>query len=187
MTIVRRTSPFGELMSLRSAMDRLFEDSFVRPQQWAALFDGTSSFDGAGSLPIDVSTTADELLVKASLPGWKPEDVEIAVEGRTLTISGQTQETREEHGGEQGYLVREIHRGSFNRSLTLPEGLEADKATAEFENGILTLRVPRAEQAKPRQIRISPVTNGTKIAGRAGGEKVGQTATPEPSPTGAKA
>ncbi len=180
MTIVRRTSPFGELMSLRSAMDRLFEDSFVRPQQW------TGMFDGAGSLPIDVSTTADELLVKASLPGWKPEDVEIAVEGRTLTISGQTQETREEHGGEQGYLVREIHRGSFNRSLTLPEGLEADKATAEFENGILTLRIPKAEQAKPRQIRINPVTNGAAIPRSAGNVRAGETTTPAQSPAGAK-
>jgi HSP20 family protein len=180
MTIVRRTSPFGELMSLRSAMDRLFEDSFVRPQMW------TGMFDSGSSLPIDVSTTADELLVKASLPGWKPEDVEIAVEGRTLTISGQTQETREENEGDQGYLVREIRRGSFSRSLTLPEGLEPDKATAEYENGILTLRIPKAEQAKPRQIRISPVTNGTAIPSSAGGEKAGGTPAPEQSPAGAK-
>jgi HSP20 family protein len=183
MTIVRHISPFGELMSLRSAMDRLFEDSFVKPQQWTAMFGGASSLP----LPIDVSTTADELLVRASLPGWKAEDVEIAVEGRTLTISGQTQETREENEGDQGFLVREIRRGSFSRSLTLPEGLEPDKATAEFDNGILTLRLPKAEQVKPRQIRISPVTNGTAIPSSAGNENTGETATPERSPVGAKA
>jgi HSP20 family protein len=188
MTIVRRNSPFGELMSLRSAMDRLFEDSFVRPQLW------TGSFDGAGSLPMDVSTTADELVVHASLPGWKPEDVEIAVEGRTLTISGQTRQEREDSAGNQGdgqgnghgYLVREIRRESFSRSLTLPESLEPDKATAAFENGILTLRIPKAEQAKPRQIRISPVTNGTAIASSAGGKQVAEKAS-EQSPAGGKA
>jgi HSP20 family protein len=180
MTIVRRTSPFGELLSLRSAMDRLFEDSFVRPQVWSGMF------DGGGSLPVDVSTTADELIVKASLPGWKPEDVEVSVEGRTLTISGQTQETREDNDSDQGYLVREIHRGSFSRSLTLPESLEPDKATANFENGILTLRIPKAEQAKPRQIRISPVTNGTSIASSVGGEKAGEKSATEQSPAGAK-
>jgi HSP20 family protein len=179
MTIVRRTSPFGELMSLRSAMDRLFEDSFVRPQPWTGLF------DGAGSLPIDVSSTTDELLVRASLPGWKPEEVEIAVEGRTLTISGQTQESREENDGDQGYLVREIRRGSFSRILTLPEGLEPDRATAEFENGILTLRIPRAEQAKPRQIRISPVTSGTAITS-ATGREAGENAAPGQSRAGAQ-
>jgi HSP20 family protein len=179
MTIVRRNSPFGELMSLRSAMDRLFEDSFVRPPLW------TGTYEGLGSLPVDVSTTADELVVKASLPGWKPEDVEVSVEGRTLTISGQSQEAREDD--DAGYLVREIRRGSFSRSLTLPESLEPDKATANFENGILTLRIPKAEQAKPRQIRISPVTNGTAIASSAGGEKVVEQASTEQSPAGAKA
>jgi HSP20 family protein len=181
MTIVRRNSPFGELMSLRSAMDRLFEDSFVRPPLW------TGTYEGVGSLPVDVSTTADELVVKASLPGWKPEDVEVSVEGRTLTISGQSQEAREDDNADQGYLVREIRRGSFSRSLTLPESVEPDKATANFENGILTLRIPMAEQAKPRQIRISPVTNGTAIASSAGGEKVAEQASTEQSPAGAKA
>jgi len=184
MTIVRRNSPFGELMSLRSAMDRLFEDSFVRPQLW------TGGLDGAGLLPMDVSTTADDMVIQASLPGWKPEDVEIAVEGRTLTISGQTRQEREDtaadQGDGQGFLVREIRRGSFSRSLTLPEGVEPDKATAAFENGILTLRIPKAEQAKPRQIRISPVTNGTASSSPAGGSKASERAVDE-QPAGAKA
>jgi HSP20 family protein len=148
MTIVRRPSPFGELLSLRSAMDRLFEDSFVRPRPWAGIFEG-----GPG-LPLDVRATADEIQVEASLPGFEPKDVEITVEGDTLTISGQSRQEREEQEG--SFLVQEIRRGSFSRSVTLPEGLEPDKATATFQNGMLSLRIPKAEQVKPRQIRISP-------------------------------
>ncbi|HKG57036.1 MAG TPA: Hsp20/alpha crystallin family protein [Candidatus Limnocylindrales bacterium] len=152
MTIARRPSPFGELLSLRQAMDRLFEDSFVRPGNWG---DRESDF----GLPLDVSTTADELVIEASLPGAKPEDVEITVENGTLTIRGETaSEQRNEDGG---YVVREIRRGSFSRSVNLPAGLEPDKAEAAFENGILTLRIPKAEQVKPKQIRISPTANGT--------------------------
>ena len=152
MTIVRRPSPFGELLSLRSAMDRLFEDSFVRPRQW------TGTFDGGAGLPLDVKATADEIRVEAALPGFKPEDVEITVEDGTLTISGQT---KEEHRNSDGnYLLQEIRRGSFSRTVALPNGLEPDKARATFENGILRLEIPKAEQLKPRQIRISPVSDG---------------------------
>jgi HSP20 family protein len=152
MTIARRPSPFGELLSLRQAMDRLFEDSFVRPGAWG---DGGSDF----GLPLDVSTSADELVIEASLPGAKPDEVEITVENGTLTIRGETASERRDEDG--GYVVREIRRGSFGRSVNLPTGLEADKAEATFENGILTLRIPKAEQVKPKQIRISPTTNGT--------------------------
>jgi HSP20 family protein len=152
MTIVRRPSPFGELLSLRQAMDRLFEDSFVRPRGW-----GSTLLEGP-TLPLDVTSTADELVVEAALPGVKPDDVEITIENGTLTIHGQTSSERKE--GEGDYLVQEIRRGEFSRSVTLPSGLEPDKATASFDNGVLTLRVPKAEQVKPRQIRIAPTTNG---------------------------
>jgi HSP20 family protein len=148
MTIVRRPSPFGELWSLRSAMDRLFEDSFVRPRTVAGFLDS-----GPG-LPLDVTATPDEIQVEASLPGVKPEDVVITVEDGTLTITGQSKDERNEDAG--NYLLQEIRRGSFTRSVALPAGLEADKASATFENGVLTLRIPKAEQVKPRQIRITP-------------------------------
>jgi HSP20 family protein len=151
MTIVRRPSRFGELMTLRSAVDRLFDDDFFRPFQV-----GSVSFEGAG-IPLDVTTDADALTVEAALPGIKPEDVEITVENGTLTISGTTSEARKAEDG--SYLVQEIRRGTFSRSLTLPNGLEPDKAEATFEHGVLRLRIPKAEQMKPRQIRISPVTD----------------------------
>jgi len=153
MTIVRRPSHLGEFMTLRQAMDRLFDDDVFRPFRWTS-----GSFDGPG-LPLDVTTTPDELVVEASLPGIKPEDVEITVENGTLTITGKTAD--EERSEEGSYLVQEIRRGQFSRSVTLPNGLEPDKATATFEDGMLTLRIPKAEQVKPRQIRISPVTDAS--------------------------
>jgi HSP20 family protein len=148
MTLIRRTSPFGELLSLRQAMDRLFEDSFVRS--------GPLLNEAEHSLAIDVKTTPDALIVEAALPGVKPEDVDIAVLGDTLTISGHSAE--EKTTDENGYTYREIRRGSFSRSLTLPRGLKTDAAAASFDNGLLRLSIPKAEESKPRQIKISPLS-----------------------------
>lgn len=156
MTIVRRASPLGELVSLRQAMDRLFEDSFVRPRTWAAGSD-------ASPLPLDVTTTTDALLVEAALPGVDPEQVEITVEDGTLTIRAETRSERTS-GAEGDVLVQEIRRGSLSRAVALPAGLEPDKASATFEHGMLRLRIPRAEAVKPRQIRISPTIDGRSSA-----------------------
>ena len=171
MTLTRRPSPFGELVTLRQAMDRLFDDTTYRP---------FTAFTGGelARLPLDVRSTPDALVVEASLPGIRPEDVEITVEDGTLAIRAEdrTDERREEGG----WVVREIARGSVMRTVTLPTGLEADKAEATFENGVLRLRFPRAEQVKPRQIRIQPVTAGEAKASDAGGD-----AATEPSGNGA--
>jgi HSP20 family protein len=158
MTIVRRPSPIGELMSLRSAMDRLFEDSFVRRP-------GGAGFEAAAGLPLDITRTNDALVVEAALPGIRPEDVDITVEDGTLSIRAESREERREGEGET--LVSEIRRGTVSRSVTLPTGLEPDKATATFEHGVLTLRIPKAESVKPRQIRISPTTDGQAERGQA--------------------
>jgi len=157
MTVVRRPSPFGELVSLRQAMDRLFEDSFVRPGMWAGRGWGMG---GESALPLDVTRDADKLRIEAALPGVRPEDVDITVENGTLTISAHSQEERTEKNDQGEVLVQEIRRGSMSRSVALPTGLEADKANATFENGVLRLEIPVAETVKPRQIRISPTTNG---------------------------
>jgi HSP20 family protein len=144
MTLIRRVSPFGDLLSLRQAMDQLFEESFVNPT-WQL---------GEGQLvPLDVHQDDDEVTVVAHLPGVKPEEVDITVEGETLTISGDTTEKTSEEKGQ--VILREIRRGRFVRTLTLPVGLEADKATATFEDGVLTLVIPKAEATKPRQIKIT--------------------------------
>ncbi len=151
MTIVRRPSPFGEMMTLRQAMDRLFDDDY-RPFRFLA-----GGYDGPG-LPLDVTTDADALTIEAALPGVKPEDVDITIENSTVTITGRTAEERKAEEG--SYLLQEIRRGQFSRSVTLPTGLEPDKAEATFEHGVLRLRIPKAEQVKPRQIKISPVSEG---------------------------
>ena len=156
MTLVRRPSPFGELVSLRQAMDRLFEDSYVRPttagRGWA--------FGEGASLPLDISRDANALHVEAALPGVKPEDVEITVENGTLTIAAESRDERTEKNEQGEILVQEIRRGSVSRSITLPTGLEPEKANATFDNGVLRLDIPIAETVKPRQIRISPTANG---------------------------
>ena len=164
MSIVRRTSPFGEMLSLRQAMDRLFEDSIVRPRSLV--------FDTAESpwLPLDIHATPDALVVEAALPGVKPEDVEITITGDTLTISGSSSdETQRE---ERSYLMREIRRGSFSRSVTLPADLRTDATTAGFEHGLLRLSIPKAEAAKPRQIRITPTTESPATTEAVSGEAI---------------
>jgi HSP20 family protein len=150
MTLIRRSNPFGELMSLRQAMDRLFEDSFVSPRP------GANGTDDHQPLALDVYTTADALVVEAALPGVKPDDVNVSVLGDTLTINGSTRD--EQNRDEGGYSYREIRRGSFSRTITLPGGLKSDAATASFENGLLRLSFPKAEEQKPRQIEIKPTT-----------------------------
>jgi len=146
MTIIRRANPFDELFTLRRAMDRLFDDDVFHPRTWRTV-------TVAAEPALDVSTNADELVVKASLPGWKPEDVEITLSGSTLTLSAEMQEeTRRE---DESWILNEIRRSSFSRTLELPEGLVGDRATATYERGILTLRIPKAEEVKPKQIRIT--------------------------------
>lgn len=144
--MIRRPSPLREMLSLSDAVDRFFEDPFFRTMWTSRRLDG-------GQLPLDVQTTPDALVVKAALPGIKPEDVEVTIDGNTLTINAHLDEEREDD--EQGYLVREIRRGTFSRSVALSSDLKTDDARAEFENGIVMLTIPRAEQAKPRRIPIA--------------------------------
>jgi HSP20 family protein len=121
MTIVRRPSPVRDLMSMRTAMDRFFDDDF-RPFQWLS-----GSYAGP-SLPLDVTATTDAVTIEAALPGIKPDDVDITVENGAVTISGKTADERTADEG--SYVLQEIRRGSFSRTVTLPNGLEPDKATA---------------------------------------------------------
>ena len=142
---LHRWEPFREMESLRDAIDRLFRDSFVHSR-------GTLAPAGQGSFALDLAETADNFVVRAALPGIKPEDVEITAQGNTLTIRGQSQAEEERTG--QNWLLRERQSGTFHRSLTLPTPIKADQAEAKYENGVLTLTLPKAEEARPKQIRI---------------------------------
>jgi HSP20 family protein len=145
---MQRWEPFKEMMTLRNAMDRLFEDSFVRPSTW--LFEG----EGRGTLPLDMYQTENEIVVKASLPGFKPEDVDISISGDTLTIKGERKEETETK--EENYFYKERRYGSFSRMVTIPVEVKSEAAEATFENGELTLTIPKAETAKPKQIKVKP-------------------------------
>jgi HSP20 family protein len=146
MSSLMRWDPFRDTLSLRNAMDRLFEDSFVTPNfGWIA---PTS----AAGMALDVYETKDQVVIKAALPGVKPEETEVTITGDTLTIRGESKEEKEVK--EENYIRKERHFGSFARSVTLPAGLEADKAEATFENGVLTLKIPKSEQVKPKSIKV---------------------------------
>jgi HSP20 family protein len=144
MTLIRRTNPYGEMLSLRHAMDRVFDDLWTRPR------DGT--YTDEQSLALDVRSTPDAYEIEAALPGVRPEDVNISVLGETLTISGSSRQ--DESKDEDGFSYREIRRGSFSRTVTLPSAVKADAASAIFDNGMLKLSIPKAEEAKPRHIEI---------------------------------
>jgi HSP20 family protein len=141
-----RWEPFRELISLREAMDRLFEESFVRPRAgWLAPW-------GPETLAVDMYETDQEVVIKTSVPGVKPEDIDITVVGDTLTIKGETK--AEEKIERANYIRQERRYGAFSRSLTLPTSIVAEKAKAEFENGVLTLTLPKAEEVKPKTIKV---------------------------------
>jgi len=142
-----RWDPFREMVSLREAIDRLFEESFVRPRGWL-----TIERAGVGTVPLDIYEEGDNLIVKASVPGIKPEDLNVQVQDNLLTISGETRQ--EEERKEEHYHLREHRYGRFERSVTLPYPVVADKAEAIFENGVLKLTLPKAEEARRKQIPV---------------------------------
>jgi HSP20 family protein len=148
---IYRWDPFREAISLRDAMNSLFQDSFVRPG-------GAPAQNGVSALALDVGETENDFVIKAALPGVKPEDVQVTVHGDTLTIRGESK-VEEEKKGEHWHF-RERRHGDFQRSLSLSAPVDSDKAQAEFEHGVLTLTLPKSEAAKPRQIKVGSATHG---------------------------
>ena len=152
-----RRDPFREMMSLRSAMDRLFDSAFFStPWEWQPL---------SGEMSLDVAETENEFLVKASLPGINPDDLEITLSGKTLTIKGEYK--TEEEKEDVHYHLRERRYGSFSRSLSLPTPIVADAIEAKYESGVLTLHLPKTEEVKPKHITIHRVETPHMIEGKA--------------------
>jgi len=141
-----RWDPFRDMVTLREAMDRLLEDSVVRPRG------GLAPSEGLATLALDVFESVDDVTVKASLPGITPQEVDISITGDVLTIKGEKSEEKEEKQG--NYHLRERRYGAFQRSVSLPAAVQADKADAVFENGVLTLTLPKVEEVKPKSIKI---------------------------------
>ncbi|MEP7137059.1 MAG: Hsp20/alpha crystallin family protein [Chloroflexota bacterium] len=143
MSNLIRWEPAREMMTLREAMDHLFDDAFTRP---------LTLRDGWSAPAIDIYQTDDEIIVKASLPGVKADEVQINITGEVLTIKGETRQVEEKK--EKAWHMREQRWGAFERAIALPTEVVSDKAKAEFENGILTITLPKAEEVKPEIINI---------------------------------
>lgn len=141
-----RWQPMREMVTLRDAMDRLLDDAFTRP--WGM----TDGWRGSGALSVDMYETENDVVITAAVPGMKADDVQINVTGEMLTIKGEIKEKSEVK--EKSYHMREQRWGSFERSIALPTTVLADKAKADFENGILTITLPKAEEVKPKTITV---------------------------------
>lgn len=157
MSNLTRWDPWREMMSLRSSMDRLFDETFFGRQ---ADWEGQLSWSPA----LDVSETADEYQVKASLPGIEPDDLEITYNNNLLTIKGEMQSEREVE--EQRYHLRERRSGSFSRSISLPSTVDAEHIQASYTAGVLTLHLPKLEEAKPRRIQVRSGESPKMIEGK---------------------
>lgn len=163
--MVTRWNPFNEMLALRDAMDRAFETSF-RPTYGA----GGASWQSL-SFPLNVYERDETLSVEALLPGISPEDVNVSIDGGTLTIAATrhgAQPPQEEKQQGQAWYLHEIVPGQFRRSLTLPFPVDADKAEASFANGLLTLTLPKAEAARPKHIQIGTGAPAQIETGRRG-------------------
>lgn len=143
MSNLIRWEPAREMMTLREAMDRLFDDAFTRPL----------NMTGSLSAPaVDMYQTDDELVVKVAVPGMKANDVQISVTGEMLTIKGEAH--LKEETKDKAWHIREQRWGAFERRLMLPTDVVADKAKAEFEDGILTITLPKADEVRPKTITV---------------------------------
>ena len=143
MTRIIRWDPMREMVSMRDAVDSLFDDFFNR---------SPITREGYGGIDVDMFQTDEEVIVKASIPGVKPEDINISVTNDVLTIRGEMKEEKEIE--ESKYQIRERRIGSFSRSMALPSQVKSEKAQAEFENGVLTLTLPKSEEVKPKMITV---------------------------------
>ena len=157
MTKIIRWNPYREMMILRNAMDRLVDSdnldisARLQPRNWG--------------LALDVSENEDAFLVEASLPGFNPEDLQITYDSNVLTIKAEVKEEEEKKDEQRRYYLRERRYGNFCRSLSLPSTIDADAIEAGFKDGVLTLTLPKVEEAKPKRIEVKSVDAAKMIEG----------------------
>ena len=147
MTALTRWDPFREMQTMRHVMDRFLDEPFFdAPRLWS------QRADGGFPLALDVMEDDEAYVVKASIPGVEPDQVDVTLTDNVLTIKGETQTEKDTE--EKNYHVHERQSGSFMRSVTLPMTVDADKVEASQEHGVLTLRLPKAEAVKPKRITV---------------------------------
>ena len=144
---IQMWQPGRDLVSLREAMDKIWEDSFHAPSRiW-----GGFHLD-SNTPAIDMYLKGDDLIVKVTVPGMKAEDLDVTIAGDMLTIRGESK--MEEEVAHEDYIYQERRYGSFSRTLPLPRGLNTDKVDAKFDRGILTLRIPKTAEAKAKSVKV---------------------------------
>ncbi len=147
---ITRYDPFTRLMTLRDAVDRMFEEAFGRTRLPRMV---------PSAIPIDMFERQDELIVMAAVPGAKPEDVDVSVTSDSVTIRATVHtEAEKDEAANWNWYLQELQPGQFTRTVSLPFPVSADKADARFENGILHLRLPKSEAAMPRRIKVQAGT-----------------------------
>jgi HSP20 family protein len=141
-----RWEPFRDMMSLREAMDRMWDEGMLRQLSPLSIW-------SEGSLAVDMYETDDSVVVKTTIPGVKADEIDVSVTGDTLTIKAETKQEQEIK--RENYLRRERRYGSVCRSVTLPGGLVGEQAEADYTDGVLTLTFPKAEEVKPKSIKVT--------------------------------
>ena len=157
---------FEPLVSLRQAMDQLFDESFVGAP-YRTLWSRGGVEGGWSGMPLDVYATNDQVVILAAVPGLRPEDLQITFQQGTLLLSGQIGSVADtEEAKNATWYLHELPHGQFRRSVTLPFPIDADQAQATFEHGVVRIVLPKAEAARPKTIPIS--AGGTTQAVGAG-------------------
>ena len=146
--MLTRWDPFQEMMTLRSTVDRLFDNIFSSQSSWP--------LPASGGFALDVAENENGYIVKASIPGVSLDDLDITITDNVLTIKGELKEDKEVK--EAQYHVRERRLGSFSRSVSIPSKVNSDAIKAEFANGVLTLSLPKTEEVKPKRISVNAET-----------------------------
>ena len=145
--VLRRWEPFREVRGIQETVDRFRRNGFAHPYGPRAVYRGNDN------LSLDVYHTPESLVLQAAIPGVKPDDVDVTVTGNILTIKGEAKGGDEVK--EKSYLIREHRHGTFSRTVTLPRGLKTDEIEAAYDEGVLTLTIPKAEDARPKAIKVN--------------------------------
>ena len=142
--VLRRWEPFGELRRMHENMDRLWRGAYANQENGQEI--------ESWAIPLDVVEEGDNILVHASMPGVNPDDIDVTIENDVLTIKAQSSTQREHKEG--NYLMKERRTGSFHRSLHLPDTVDADKAVPHYEQGVLTVTLPKVETKKAKKLTV---------------------------------
>ncbi|RLC94740.1 MAG: Hsp20/alpha crystallin family protein [Chloroflexi bacterium] len=150
--VTRRWDPFANMLSLRDAMDQLLEHSFIRPDRAVSV-----DMAGVGTMPIDLYEREGDYVLKAYVPGVKVDDIDVNVNrGNVLSVKARiSSDLEKEEAKDYRRLVNELGSGDVARSITLPMTVDVNKIEATVQNGVLTLVLPKADEAKPKRIKIT--------------------------------